>query len=132
MKQFSIKLPIRWMDMDAYGHVNNGRYCDLMVETRFHWFNQIKDLHQWVDQEQVQFVMVKQTIEYFKPITFPAEVNVLQKVNSIGRSSIKLDYDLSLASDPTSYAKADAVLVAYSMKTKASILIPDKIKSVIM
>ncbi len=29
-----IKIPIRWVDLDAYAHVNNARYFDYMSEAR--------------------------------------------------------------------------------------------------
>ncbi|TNF65564.1 MAG: acyl-CoA thioesterase [Gammaproteobacteria bacterium] len=129
MIMYTFKTPIRWMDMDAYGHVNNGRYCDFMVEARFHWFNQIESLKQWIEKDQIQFVMVKQTIEYIKPFTFPGEIEVVQLLKTIGRSSVELDYNLNLVSDQSgSYAKAYAKLVAFSLLTKKSMMIPDEIK----
>ncbi|MCF6766639.1 acyl-CoA thioesterase [Thiotrichales bacterium 19S3-7] len=129
MREYSFKTPIRWMDMDAYGHVNNGRYCDFMVEARFHWFNQLSCLKDWIKKDQIQFVMVKQTIEYIKPFTFPGDIEVVQLLKRIGRSSVELDYSLNLVSDYcSSYAKAYAKLVAYSLLTKSSIAIPEQIK----
>lgn len=130
MQKFSLKMPIRWMDMDAYGHVNNGRYCDFMVETRFHWFNQINVLKSWVETNRIQFVMVKQTIEYLKPFTFPGEIEVVQWVKTIGRSSVELTYELYLVGEPLApYATAYAKLVAFSSINNASIMIPEIVES---
>jgi acyl-CoA thioester hydrolase len=34
---FSCEIPVRWGDMDAFGHVNNTVYFRYFEETRFQW-----------------------------------------------------------------------------------------------
>ena len=34
MKRFTHHVPVRWSDMDAYGHVNNARFLTLYEEAR--------------------------------------------------------------------------------------------------
>lgn len=129
MQDFFFRTPLRWMDMDAYGHVNNGRYCDYMVETRFQWFAQIESLREWIREEEIHFVMVRQVIEYIKPFTFPGEIEIVQSLKNIGRTSMELDYSLYLAPDLSNcYARAYAKLVAFSTKQKTSIAIPETLK----
>lgn len=129
MQNFHFKTPIRWMDMDAYGHVNNGRYCDYMVETRFEWFEKNISLRDWIQEEKIQFVMIKQVIEYVKPFTYPGEIEIIQSLKTIGRTSITLDYCMYLIPDLSDcYARAYAKLVAFSDKQKTSMVIPESLR----
>lgn len=129
MKEYIFQMPLRWMDMDAYQHVNNGRYCDYMVEARFHWFHQNEYLKNWIEQDGIQFVMVKQSIEYIQAFTFPDEIKIVQTISRIGRSSVDFDYELYSVSYPDRpYAKAQATLAAFSPKLKKSVEIPQIIK----
>ncbi|TDT34042.1 acyl-CoA thioesterase [Naumannella halotolerans] len=34
MPRFAVEVPLRWGDLDAYGHVNNGAYVDCLQEAR--------------------------------------------------------------------------------------------------
>ena len=36
------KMPIRWGDMDAYGHVNNTVYFRYMEQARVEWVEEMK------------------------------------------------------------------------------------------
>jgi acyl-CoA thioester hydrolase len=38
---FEMSMPIRWGDMDAFGHVNNTVYFRYMEQARISWFEQL-------------------------------------------------------------------------------------------
>lgn len=38
---FEMSMPIRWGDMDAFGHVNNTVYFRYMEEARVTWFGKL-------------------------------------------------------------------------------------------
>ena len=38
---FDMSMPIRWGDMDAFGHVNNTVYFRYMEQVRISWFEQL-------------------------------------------------------------------------------------------
>jgi acyl-CoA thioester hydrolase len=38
---FELSMPIRWGDMDAFGHVNNTVYFRYMEQVRISWFEEI-------------------------------------------------------------------------------------------
>lgn len=72
---FSIELPLRWGDMDAQGHVNNGAYADYMQEAR------VDFLHEGGDATMLDtgVVVTGHQIEYLAPATFsnaPLEVRI--------------------------------------------------------
>ena len=81
-----INVPTRWMDNDAYGHVNNVvyySYFDTAV-TKF-----LMDLELLGPQGSALIGLVVSTqCQYFAPLSFPDEVVVGLAVATIGNSSV--------------------------------------------
>ena len=78
--------PVRWSDLDSYGHVNNVKYYDYVQEARIALMKSSLD---W--QSEDIWVIVRQDLEYLKPIDFrisPYEVATL--VTQIGTRSFTL------------------------------------------
>ncbi|MGA4669535.1 acyl-CoA thioesterase [Propionibacteriaceae bacterium Y1923] len=72
---FTVDLPVRWGDMDAQGHVNNGVYFDYLQDARIDFLVEggATDMMSGV-------VAVSHTIEYKAPITYseqPAHVQMI-------------------------------------------------------
>ena len=38
---FRLPMPVRWRDMDAFGHVNNASYLGYVEEARVQWFRSL-------------------------------------------------------------------------------------------
>ena len=116
MSQFPyrVDVPLRWSDMDAYGHVNNVQFLRLLEDARVigfqEWFGQDRGLLS-------QGVLVaRHEIEYLTPLDFRhAPISVAMWATSVSGSSFNLAYEVW---DPaevgaTLYARAETTLVAY-------------------
>ena len=66
--QYCVNVPLRWSDMDAYGHVNNVQFLRLLEDARVtgfqDWFGRDKALL----EEGV--LVSRHEIEYIAPLTF--------------------------------------------------------------
>ena len=105
MHETSIR--IRWRDMDAYGHVNNGVYLTYLEECRDAW---AQDLLGGASGSW-DFVLAHISIDYLSQLTqADGEVRVRCRLTSIGRSSVRTREEIVKADDSVA-AEAEAVVV---------------------
>ena len=117
-RPYRVDVPLRWSDMDAYGHVNNVQFLRLLEDARViafeQWFGQDRSLL----EEGV--VVARHEIEYLAPLDFRhAPIGADMWVTNISGASFDLAYELR---DPeevgtTLYARAETTLVAYDFAT---------------
>jgi acyl-CoA thioester hydrolase len=111
-----VPIPVRWSDMDAYGHVNNVQYLRIFEETRVYvfkaWFGQDRDL---IDEGML---VVSAAVDYLLPMEFayaPARVGVW--CSDIGAASFELSYAVAgPEGDDTVYARGRTAMVAYDLQ----------------
>jgi len=112
MSEFSITLPIRWGDMDSFGHVGNVVYLRYIEDCRAHWMQSVPS--HWQGNEAGP-VVANVTINFRRPLYWPGEIEITLKPQSPGRSSIKLEHEIrSIPEDggkATIYADATSTLV---------------------
>ena len=120
------RIPIRWGDMDAMGHVNNTVYFRYMEQARISWFEAlIPEADAW---QSTGIVIVNASCNYKRPITYPGTVEVRLLVGPPGGSSVPTFYELRVDSDPAPYADGAAVVVFVNMKTQKPSRIADAIR----
>ena len=120
------RIPIRWGDMDAMGHVNNTVYFRYMEQARISWFEAlIPEQEAW---QSTGIVIVNASCNYKRPITYPGTVEVKLLVGPPGGSSVPTFYQLRVGADPLPYADGAAVVVFVNMKTQKPARIPDGIR----
>lgn len=129
MPEFKIKLPVRWGDMDAFGHVSNTVFLRYMEESRAIWMDSVPS--HWQDAEAGP-VVANININYRRRLHWPAEIEVTVKPTSPGRSSIKLEQLIrSLPDDKgeaTVYADATCTLVWIDKKKGEPVPLPTSIR----
>jgi acyl-CoA thioester hydrolase len=120
------RIPIRWGDMDAMGHVNNTVYFRYMEQARISWFEAlIPEAEAW---QSTGIVIVNASCNYKRPITYPGTVEVKLRVGPPGGSSVPTFYELRVDADPQPYADGAAVVVFVDMTKQKPARIPDGIR----
>ncbi|MBD0293370.1 MAG: acyl-CoA thioesterase [Jiangellaceae bacterium] len=109
-------VPLRWADMDAFGHVNNVVYLRYLQEARVDMLFVHAPEHG--AEQLARGVIVKwHEIDYRAPLHFrPAPVRVETWVTEVRAASFGLGYevlDLGPDGQRTIYAVAASVLVPY-------------------
>jgi len=121
------RMPIRWGDMDAMGHVNNTVYFRFMEQARISWFNAlVPERDAW---RSTGIVIVNASCNYKRPITYPGTVEARLYVGAPGGSSVPTFYELLADDDPVPYADGAAVVVFVSMKTQKPVRISDDMRA---
>lgn len=113
---------IAWGDMDALGHVNNGRYFDYFQEARIEWLKQID-----IDMRgELGPVVVHVSCTFLKPVVYPATVAIRSKLHSLGNSSIIMDHDLYQKDTLMAQGQSKVVWVNYTLGK--AVALPDTIR----
>jgi acyl-CoA thioester hydrolase len=112
-----VRIDIRWRDMDAYGHVNNAVYLNLLEEARDGWVQEVLGP---VADDVWHFVLARVAIDFRSELKQEdGEVVVRCSLESIGRSSIRTREEIRKL-DGTLSAEAESVTVARDPEAGAS------------
>lgn len=121
------KTHVRWVDMDAYQHVNHARYFDYMVEARAALFADI------LQDKTKQYVLVHVACDYKKAMNYPQEILVKQYFNAISRTTFTLHYSFhDLNDEQILFAVGESVLVSIDTQTGRPIAVPEAVKAVLI
>ncbi len=117
---YAADVPLRWSDMDAYGHINNVQFLRLLEDARVigfrDWFGQDRSL---IDEG---VLVSRHEIEYRRPLSFrPEPVRVAMWVSRIGGAGFDVAY---VVTDPDGYgdevyAVAETELALYDFTSAA-------------
>jgi acyl-CoA thioester hydrolase len=121
------RIPIRWGDMDAMGHVNNTVYFRYMEQTRISWFDALVPGEEaWKD---TGIVIANASCNFRRALNYPGTVEVRLSIDPPGGSSVPTFYELRMGD--TLYADGAAVVVFIDMKSQKPVRIPERIRSLL-
>jgi len=114
-------------DLDILGHVNNAIYLTYFEIARMHYFAELvgKDWN-WMEEG---VVLVKNEVEYLKPIVLNDIPFVTVGLIQMGTKSFTLGYEIHV--NDALVTKGSSTLVAFNSKKQCTIEIPEKMKEAI-
>lgn len=122
-----VPLHIRWRDLDAFNHVNNSSYLTFLEEARLQWLRTVPG--QWFTEHAMP-VMAAVELHYRKPITWPAEVDVLLSCQRLGNTSITIGNRIVDRNDANcAYADGNIVMVWVDPPSGAAVPLPEAIRN---
>lgn len=119
-------IPIRWGDMDAYGHVNNTIYFRYMEQIRVEYLEQ---LGYKVMPQGTAPVIINAACTFLIPLNYPGTVEIRMYCGEPGRSSIPTHYEIGLQGDSTLYATGDSKIVWMDVASGKSVPIPEELRA---
>jgi len=98
-----LAIPTRWMDNDAYQHVNNVVYYSYFdtVVNRYLIDRGVLD----IQASAVVGLVVETQCRYFSPIAFPDTVHAGLRVAKLGTSSVRYEIGIFRNDDPRAAAQ---------------------------
>lgn len=114
--RFVTEVPVRWSDLDAFGHVNNARTVTLLEEARVDWLF-VTATAAGAGRMTTGIVVARLEVDYRRPIPFESPVMVSMGVAALGAASFTVDYRLTLRD--VEMATAATVLVPIDPGTGA-------------
>jgi acyl-CoA thioester hydrolase len=118
MPRHRVPTPLRWSDMDAYGHVNNVQFLRLLEDARVVAFAAAGS-DEGGSLVDTGLLVARSEIEYLHPLVYRTEpVWIDLWVTSIAAAGFELGYEV-LDDDvdgwPHVYARASTTLVTYDL-----------------
>ncbi|MBK1711598.1 acyl-CoA thioesterase [Rubrivivax gelatinosus] len=112
----------RWMDNDAYGHVNNVVYYSFFDTAVNRWLIAAGALDPHAGD--VIGLVVETQCRYFAPLSFPQRVEAGLRVAHIGRSSVRYELGLFAEGEPLTAAAGHFVHVYVDRATRRPVALP--------
>jgi len=111
--RFAVEVPVRWSDMDAYGHVNHARTVTLLEEARTELlFNEMP--RRGLGQVSNGIVVYRLSVDYLAPIMHGVgPVFVDMWVTDVRAASFVLHYSVRGGDDRRPLATASTTMVPY-------------------
>ncbi len=119
----------RWMDNDAYGHVNNVVY--------YSWFDTAVNAY-LIEQGVLDIehgktigLVIETQCNYFAPLAFPEMVEAGIRVARLGASSVRYEVGLFAAGAPFTAAKGHFIHVYVDKQSRRPVALPPNLKAVL-
>jgi len=120
-------LTTRWMDNDAYGHLNNVVYYSLFDTVVNRTLIEAGALD--IERGEVIGLVVETHCNYFASLAFPQSVDAGLRVARIGASSVRYEIGLFGADAELAAACGHFVHVYVDRTTRRPVALPDKLKT---
>jgi len=122
------EISTRWMDNDAYGHINNVIY--------YSWFDTAVNAYLIeqgvldIEHGQTIGLVVETHCNYFSPLTFPQTVEAGLRVARIGASSVRYEIGLFAEGAPLTAATGHFIHVYVDKQSRRPVPLPLNLKTV--
>ena len=119
------EITTRWMDNDAYGHVNNVVYYSFFDTVVNRWLIEqgALDIHQGA----VIGLVVETQCNYFEPLAFPQIVDAGLRVAHVGSSSVRYEVGLFARGSDSSAAAGHFVHVYVDRVSRRPAKLPPRL-----
>jgi acyl-CoA thioester hydrolase len=127
-KHFHV-ITTRWMDNDAYGHVNNVVYYSWFdtVVNHFLVANGVLD----IERSTVIGLVVETQCNYFASVAFPDRVTAGLRVTRLGNSSVRYEVGIFREDEESACAQGHFVHVYVDRVTRKAATIPDNMRTLL-
>lgn len=116
---YAIEVEAQYRDIDPNGHVNQAVYASWFEQARSKYWGEVVGIR----HDRAPVALVKQEIEYRRPIALDEPVTINQRIDPLGETSIPFAYEARAAGDRA--ATADVVLLSFDREAMEAAPIPD-------
>jgi acyl-CoA thioester hydrolase len=119
----------RWMDNDAYGHVNNVVYYSWFdtVVNQFLIANGVLD----IECSKVIGLVIETQCNYFASVAFPDRVTAGVRVTKLGNSSVRYEVGIFREDEESAAAQGHFVHVYVDRESRRPASIPDDMRKLL-
>ena len=126
---YDMRIPIRWGDMDAMGHLNNTTYFRYMETVRIDWMLSIGSMP---DPQGEGPVIVNAFCNFFKQLEYPGDVLIKMYVSDPARTTFETWATMERVDQPgVIYAAGGATAIWVDFPAKKAKTLPDHIRKLI-
>jgi len=125
----SVRFPVQWGEMDAFGHVNNARFLTWFESARIAYLTQVG---LWsATPSGLGPILASAQVDFLRPVVFPAELAVRARVSRMGTTSFLMEYAVEDATSGVLYARGSSAIVTLSYPDYQKVPIPPALRAAI-
>ena len=121
-----LSIPLRWIDNDMYGHLNNARYYSMYENTIMHYLGVVHGLD--TQSGPVRCFSAENGCRYYAPVKFPDVIECGLRVAHLGNSSVRYEMGLFVQGQPAVVASGFAAEIFVDATSERPIRIPDNFR----
>ncbi|MES2245392.1 MAG: acyl-CoA thioesterase [Pseudomonadota bacterium] len=126
---FEMRVPIRWGDMDAMGHVNNTSYFRYLETVRIDWMHSIGCVPDPLGEGPV---IVNAFCNFYKQLEYPGDVLVKMYVSDPARTTFESWGTMERADQPgVIYAAGGATTIWVDFPSQKAAALPDWMRQLV-
>lgn len=124
-----VRLPVAYVDMGMFNHVNNANYFRYFEDARARYFDEV-GISEMYSKTGIAAVLAEVKCKFLKPLVYPDNLVVGAKVRSIGQTSFIIEY--LIVSEKVGVAAAgEGVVVMYDYKISQKTSVPAELRTTI-
>ncbi len=122
-------IAIRWGDMDAMGHLNNGSYFRYLETVRIDWMVSLGDR---LDPTTEGVVIVNAFCNFYRQLRYPGDVRVKMYTSDAARATFESWATMERTDDPgVVYAAGGATTMWIDFKAHKALDLPDWLRAAV-
>ena len=127
-----IKIPVRFSDTDAMGHMNNSRFFSFMEEGRVAYVRKLFPTEKPSDSFSFfPFILADAQCSFKSPVYTGEEIEVALGVTGFGTKSFTMEYLLTEVKTARLVATGKSVMVMYDYKSGQSVSVPQEFREAV-
>ena len=120
---FHHKTKTRWIDLDAFRHVNNATFLSYIEDARITFFKR------WgIDLKEKSLIVASAKVDYIRQLKHPSKIIIGQKVSRLGIKSFDILSVIFIEGDNNPICSSTITSVCYNFILKKTVLLFDEIK----
>ena len=119
--RFVTEVPLRWVDVDSAGVINNAVYLSLMEQARYAYFSYLELLR----GHHIDFVLAESSMQFLRPGRLGMKIEVAVCTTKLGSTSFHMNYEIRAQDSVLCKASSALVYVDSDMKPCA---LPDRFR----
>ncbi|MDP1742318.1 MAG: acyl-CoA thioesterase [Polaromonas sp.] len=126
---FEMCIPIRWGDMDAMGHLNNGSYFRYLETVRIDWMYSIGCVP---DPKGEGPVIINAFCNFYQQLEYPGAVRVKMYASDPGRTTFETWGTMERSDQPgVIYAAGGATTIWVDFPSQKAVTLPDWMRAIV-
>jgi acyl-CoA thioester hydrolase len=123
--QFFHSVPVRFQDIDAYGHAHHAKPLTYFEEARWAYWNQVVGT---ANIPEVRYVLAEFNLFYHQRILYPDTLQVGVRVTEVGRKHFLMAYR-ALSGTGELLSSGTSAQVMYDYEAGGSAVIPEDLRA---
>jgi acyl-CoA thioester hydrolase len=123
----ALRMPVRWSDMDALGHVGHAEYLRYLLQARIDWFESVGLP---VTGRGEGPVVLKASLTFLRAVVYPSEIEVRVLAGRVGTTSFHLGGEIVNARDTAErFTEAQFVFVWTDIAAAKPLPVPERLRA---